>query len=161
MFKYFSSHMVSFYNIFIKCDPVKQIWIPQILNPNPDAMSKMITENASKEFLHSLSNYCTLQGFVEDQFGLGLIARAVEEGIYVIKPIGIMIFNMGGRPGQAVCKRLFERRGLCVNKPWQTKVIQAADTDISALVEIEKNSPHRFEFFMGHGGDQPICARTA
>lgn len=39
--------------------------------------------------------------------------------------------------------------------------LQAADTDISALVEIEKNSPHRFEFFMGLVGDQPICARTA
>ncbi|KAK4476798.1 hypothetical protein RD792_015958 [Penstemon davidsonii] len=135
--------------------------IPQILNPNPDAMSKMITENASEEFLHSLSNYCALQGFVEDQFGLGLIARAIEEGISIIKPLGIMIFNMGGRPGQAVCKRLFERRGLRVNKLWQTKVLQAADTDITALVEIEKNSPHRFEFFMGLVGDQPICARTA
>ncbi|KAJ4717637.1 Methionine S-methyltransferase [Melia azedarach] len=135
--------------------------IPQILNPNPDAMSKMITENASEEFLYSLSNYCALQGFVEDQFGLGLIARAVEEGIAVIKPAGIMIFNMGGRPGQGVCKRLFERRGFLVNKIWQTKVLQAADTDISALVEIEKNSPHRFEFFMGLSGDQPICARTA
>ncbi|GFY94391.1 methionine S-methyltransferase [Actinidia rufa] len=109
--------------------------IPQILNPNPDAMSKMITENASEE--------------------------AVEEGISVIKPLGIMIFNMGGRPGQDVCKRLFERRGLRVSKLWQTKILQAADTDISALVEIEKNSPHRFEFFMGLGGDQPICARTA
>ncbi|CAN0913346.1 Methionine S-methyltransferase [Linum grandiflorum] len=135
--------------------------IPQILNPNPDAMSKMITENASEDFLYDLSNYCALQGFVEDQFGLGLIARAVEEGIDVIKPMGIMIFNMGGRPGQAVCKRLFERRGFHVNKLWQTKVIQAADTDITALVEIEKNSPHRFEFFMGLTGDQPICARTA
>lgn len=39
--------------------------------------------------------------------------------------------------------------------------LQAADTDISALVEIEKSSPHRFEFFMGLVGDQPICARTA
>lgn len=39
--------------------------------------------------------------------------------------------------------------------------MQAGDTDISALVEIEKNSPHRFEFFMGLVGDQPICARTA
>ncbi|KAI9121881.1 hypothetical protein K1719_007271 [Acacia pycnantha] len=135
--------------------------IPQILNPNPDAMSKIITENASEEFLYSLSNYCALQGFVEDQFGLGLIARAVEEGISVIKPNGIMIFNMGGRPGQGVCKRLFERRGFCVTKLWQTKILQAADTDISALVEIEKNSPHRFEFFMGLSGDQPICARTA
>ncbi|XP_076892842.1 methionine S-methyltransferase-like [Bidens hawaiensis] len=135
--------------------------IPQILNPNPDAMSKIITENASEEFLHSLSNYCARQGFVEDQFGLGLIARAVEEGIDVIKPMGIMIFNMGGRPGQAVCKRLFERRGLHVNKIWQTKILQASDTDISALVEIEKSNPHRFEFFMGLVGDQPICARTA
>ncbi|KGN56289.1 methionine S-methyltransferase [Cucumis sativus] len=135
--------------------------IPQILNPNPDAMSRMITENASEEFLYSLSNYCALQGFVEDQFGLGLIARAVEEGISVIKPMGIMIFNMGGRPGQGVCKRLFERRGFRITKLWQTKILQAADTDISALVEIEKNSPHRFEFFMGLSGDQPICARTA
>lgn len=39
--------------------------------------------------------------------------------------------------------------------------LQASDTDISALVEIEKNSPHRFEFFMGLSGDLPICARTA
>ncbi|KAA8545400.1 hypothetical protein F0562_020184 [Nyssa sinensis] len=115
--------------------------IPQILNPNPDAMSKMITENAKR--------------------GISPLIEAVEEGISVIKPMGIMIFNMGGRPGQGVCKRLFERRGLRVTKLWQTKVIQAADTDISALVEIEKNSPHRFEFFMGLSGDQPICARTA
>lgn len=135
--------------------------IPQILNPNPEAMSKMITENASEEFLYSLSNYCALQGFVEDQFGLGLIARAVEEGIAVIKPMGIMIFNIGGRPGQGVCKRLFERRGFHITKLWQTKVMQAADTDISALVEIERNSHHRFEFFMGLVSDQPICARTA
>ncbi|GMH24448.1 hypothetical protein Nepgr_026291 [Nepenthes gracilis] len=135
--------------------------IPQILNPNPEAMTKMISESASEEFLYSLSNYCAHQGFVEDQFGLGLIARALEEGISVIKPTGVMIFNMGGRPGQAVCKRLFERRGFRVDKIWQTKVVQASDTDISALVEIEKNSPHRFEFFMGLTGDQPICARTA
>ncbi|CAN6344931.1 unnamed protein product [Urochloa humidicola] len=135
--------------------------IPQILNPNPEAMSKIITENSSEEFLYSLSNYCALQGFVEDQFGLGLIARAVEEGIAVIKPSGIMVFNMGGRPGQGVCQRLFERRGFRITKLWQTKIMQAADTDISALVEIEKNSRHRFEFFMDLVGDQPICARTA
>lgn len=65
-----------------------------------------------------------MQGFVEDQFGLGLIARAVEEGIAVIKPTGIMVFNMGGRPGEAVCKRLFERRGFHVTRLWQTKILQ-------------------------------------
>ncbi|XP_037471703.1 methionine S-methyltransferase-like, partial [Triticum dicoccoides] len=61
--------------------------IPQILNPNPEAMSKIMTENSSEKFLYSLSNYCALQVFFEDQFGLGLIARAVEEGIAVIKPM--------------------------------------------------------------------------
>ena len=65
-----------------------------------------------------------IQGFVEDQFGLGLIARAVEEGIAVIKPSGIMVFNMGGRPGQGVCERLFERRGFRITKLWQTKIMQ-------------------------------------
>lgn len=65
-----------------------------------------------------------IQGFVEDQFGLGLIARAVEEGIAVINPMGIMIFNIGGRPGQGVCRRLFERRGFRITRLWQTKVMQ-------------------------------------
>lgn len=45
--------------------------------------------------------------------------------------------------------------------PLNSRLMQAADTDISALVEIEKSSMHRFEFFMGLVGDQPICARTA
>uniref|UniRef100_A0A8R7U0Z1 Methyltransferase domain-containing protein n=1 Tax=Triticum urartu TaxID=4572 RepID=A0A8R7U0Z1_TRIUA len=135
--------------------------IPQILNPNLEAMSRIITEISSEEFLYSLSNYCSLQGFVEDEFGLGLIARAVEEGIAVIKPMGIMVFNIGGRPGQGVCERVFLRRGFHIKKLWQTKIMQAADTDISSLVEIEENSPHRFEFFMDLVGDQPVCARTA
>lgn len=135
--------------------------IPQILNPDPHAMQKIVSENASEEFLYSLSNYCALQGFVEDQFGLGLIARAVEEGISVVKPSGTMIFNIGGRPGQAVCERLFERRGFHISKLWQTRVNQASDTDILALVEIENNSRHRFEFFMGRVSEEPISARTA
>lgn len=56
------------------------------------------------------------QGFVEDQFGLGLIARALEESIQVIKPAGSIIMNMGGRPGQAVLERLYERRGFSIRK---------------------------------------------
>lgn len=135
--------------------------IPQILNPDPSAMSKLITENASEEFLYSLSNYCGLQGFVEDQFGLGLVARAAEEGISIIRPTGRLIFNIGGRPGQAVTERLFSRRGFYINKLWQTRVNQAPDTDILALVEIEKNTRHRFEFFMGRVSEEPISARTA
>ncbi|XP_037442006.1 methionine S-methyltransferase-like [Triticum dicoccoides] len=135
--------------------------IPQILNPNPEAMSNIITENSSEEFLYSLRNYYALQDFVEDQFGLGLIARAVEEGIAIINPMGIMIFNMGGRPGQGVCERVLLRRGLRINKLWQTNIMQVSDADISALVEIEKIYPHHFEFFMDLHGDQPVSARTA
>lgn len=135
--------------------------IPQILCPDPQALQRIVSENASEEFLYSLSNYCAFQGFVEDQFGLGLIARAVEEGISIIRPSGTMIFNIGGRPGQGVCERLFERRGLRISKLWQTRVNQAADTDILALVEIENNSHHRFEFFMGRVSEEPLSARTA
>ena len=38
---------------------------------------------------------------------------------------------------------------------------QASDTDILALVEIENNSSHHFEFFMGRVSEEPISARTA
>jgi methionine S-methyltransferase len=67
-----------------------------------------------------------LQGFVEDQFGLGLIARAAEEGISIIRPTGRLIFNIGGRPGQAVTERVFTRRGFHINKLWQTRVNQVS-----------------------------------
>ncbi|CAI7927138.1 unnamed protein product [Closterium sp. NIES-54] len=141
--------------------------IPQVLTPDPKAALKIVSETMSEEFLYSLSNYCSLQGYVEDQFGLGLIARAVEESIAALKPAGALLMNMGGRPGMAVCERLFRRRGFEISKLWQTRVFQAADTDIQALVEIERQSRHRFEFFMGLGmgaattGDEPISARTA
>lgn len=79
-----------------------------------------------------LMNFIHDQGFVEDQFGLGLIARAVEEGISVIKPAGIMIFNMGGRPGQGVCRRLFERRGVRVTQMWQTKILQVGISSLKS-----------------------------
>ena len=115
----------------------------------------------------------SLQGFVEDQFGLGLIAIAVEEGIAVIKPMGIMIFNMEVDQDKVfanVClsnvvsvllsfgkPKLFRPVDLSFSENYiSTKnaflmncLIQAADTNIFALVEIEKNSPHRLEFFMG------------
>lgn len=67
----------------------------------------------------------------------------MEEGIDVIKPMGIMIFNMGGRPGQAVCKRLFERRGFHVNKLWQTKILQAS---IPLIIERKKISSSKLCF---------------
>lgn len=54
--------------------------------------------------------------------------------------MGIMIFNMGGRPGQGVCKRLFERRGLRVTKLWQTKVLQVHEFYLSEYDTLTKDA---------------------
>jgi methionine S-methyltransferase len=139
--------------------------IPQVLNPDPEFTTQMLqgdlSEDSSDEFLHSLSNYAPQQGQIEDQFGLGLIAKAVEDSVYVLKNSGKIILNLGGRPGKKVLEKLFLRRGFAVRQVWQTQVEQAKDTDIRALVEIEKKSTHRFEFYIEEGGDTPISAHTA
>lgn len=51
--------------------------------------------------------------------------------------------------------------GLQSSFPCFRAASQAQDTDITALVEIERNSRHRFEFFMGPVTEEPISARTA
>ncbi|MEN9867447.1 MAG: hypothetical protein RL748_3037 [Pseudomonadota bacterium] len=135
--------------------------IPQVLSPSDDMFDEIISKNQDDEFLYSLSNYCGKQGYIEDQFGLGLIARAIEESIDLLKPNGKIIFNLGGRPGAQVLERLVQRRGLTVQKIWQRRVVQAQDTDIDALVEIENKSLHRFEFFLGLNSDEPVSAKTA
>lgn len=135
--------------------------IPQVLAPDSSLIPTIKPEEASDESLYELSNYCAKQGYIEDQFGLGLIARAVEESIDVMKSSGKVILNLGGRPGKAVLERLLTRRGLKVTTVWQTKIQQAGDTEIQPLVEIEKNSAYRFEFYMGPNSADSISARTA
>ncbi|MBL4863128.1 MAG: aminotransferase class I/II-fold pyridoxal phosphate-dependent enzyme [Crocinitomicaceae bacterium] len=135
--------------------------IPQVLSPSDDIFDNIISENQNDAFLYSLSNYCGKQGYIEDQFGLGLIAKAVEQSIDLLKPNGKLILNLGGRPGEQVLERLFKRRGLTVQKIWQRRVLQAEDTEIDPLVEIENKSPHRFEFFLGLNSNEPISAKTA
>ncbi len=135
--------------------------IPQVLNPEPEVMETLITDTASDEYLHSLSNYFAKQGFIEDQFGLGLIASAVEQSIPLLEPNGKLILNLGGRPGRSVLERLMKRRGFKVRRVWQTQVEQDADTEIDTLVDIEKNTGHRFEFYMSANSETPIDASTA
>lgn len=135
--------------------------IPQVLSPSDSMFDTIVSKSQSDEFLYSLSNYCGKQGYIEDQFGLGLIAKAIEQSIDLLKPNGKIIFNLGGRPGAKVLERLAQRRGLTVQKIWQRRVIQAEDTDIDALVDIEGKSLHRFEFYLGLNSDEPISAKTA
>ena len=70
--------------------------IPQVLNPELEVMRNLVQQGANDEFLHSLSNYCEKQGYVEDQFGLGLLAKAIEQSIQLLRPTGKIIFNFGG-----------------------------------------------------------------
>ncbi|CAF3558120.1 unnamed protein product [Rotaria sp. Silwood1] len=135
--------------------------IPQVLYPENSTIDEIINENQIDDFLYAYSNYCAKQGYVEDFFGLGLIARAVEQCISLIKVGGKLIFNIGGRPGKKILERLFERRGVNIKKIWQRKVIQASDTDITPMIKIEEQSSIRFEFYMGLNSDEPISAKTA
>lgn len=135
--------------------------IPQVLNPELEVMQDLLDQGSNDEFLHSLSNYCEKQGYVEDQFGLGLLAKAIEQSIQLLRPTGKVILNFGGRPGASVLERLLTRRGLEIRQIWQTRVQQDPDTDISSLVEIEQATGHRFEFFMTPRGNVPISAATA
>jgi methionine S-methyltransferase len=131
--------------------------IPQVLNPEPNSFREIITD----ELLYDLSNYYTKQGYVEDQFGLGLIAKAIEQSALILKPSGKIILNLGGRPGAVVLERLMSRRGFGVRKIWQTKVKQDIDTSIDSLVEIEKATGHNFEFYFSEHSNVAMSAITA
>lgn len=134
--------------------------IPQVLDPNLGELEGSGKE-LSDEFLVSLSNYTGHQGDLEDLFGLGLVARALEEAIEVMRPGGWVVLNLGGRPGREILRQLFCRRGLAMREIWSTRIAQADDTDISPLAEIERSGRHRFEFFLGVHSDEPVSARTA
>ncbi|MEM8963572.1 MAG: aminotransferase class I/II-fold pyridoxal phosphate-dependent enzyme [Acidobacteriota bacterium] len=134
--------------------------IPQVLDPDLDTLLE-ISDQASDDFLVALSNYAGRQGYLEDQFGLGLVARAVEESIGALRPGGEVIFNLGGRPGRAILTHLLHRRGFAVEDLWTVRIPQAADTDIGQLADIERHSPHRFEFFLGPMSKESVSARTA
>ena len=59
--------------------------IPQVLSPDPEKLIQNISEHSSDEQLYDLSNYCSIKGHLEDEFGLGLIASALEESLQVLK----------------------------------------------------------------------------
>jgi methionine S-methyltransferase len=135
--------------------------IPQVLAPEVCAVRELVTDSNDSNFLYSLSNYYEKQGYWEDQFGLGLLAKAIDQAVELLHPNGKIIFNLGGRPSEKIINRLFTRRGFTVKEIWQTRVKQSQDTDIAQLVEIEKISGHKFEFFLSPESEQAIPARTA
>jgi aspartate/methionine/tyrosine aminotransferase/methylase of polypeptide subunit release factors len=127
--------------------------IPQVPAPVPQAIA-----------LHdglALSNYAVPQGVCEDRFGLGLLARALEQCPQVLAPDGRVLLNVAARPGWAAIEPMFNRRGYLVREVWRRRIAQAQDTDISSLVALEQRVSAPFEFFVDKHGEQPVSARTA
>lgn len=154
LLEYFYKNKTKGFDVIIGC-------IPQVLAPQETIDNNRINADANDEFLHSLSNYTSEQGYVEDKFGLGLIARSVEESIDLLNSDGKLILNLGERPRREVLERLVKRRGMLINRIWKRKVAQANDTDIDSLVRLEKEMNHHFEFYTDLYSETPINARTA
>lgn len=127
--------------------------IPQVITPEVDLHST--------QGLHDLSNYTVAQGLVEDRFGLGLNARALREAVGLLQPGGSVILNLAGRPGSSVVSGMFRRRGFEPEMLWRARVEQAADTDISALVELEARSGQLFAFHLHRHSSESVSARVA
>ena len=154
LLEYFNTENPAHFDAILGC-------IPQVLAPTSDISDTNISSSSDDELLHSLSNYTTEQGYIEDKFGLGLIAKTIEQSIDLIKPNGKVILNLGGRPGEGVLQKLITRRGFLLKEIWQRKVSQADDTEIDPLIKIEDELGHHFEFYTDINSDQPINARTA
>jgi aspartate/methionine/tyrosine aminotransferase/methylase of polypeptide subunit release factors len=127
--------------------------IPQVLAPAQDL--------GSEEGLYDISNYATAQGLVEDQFGLGLNARALRESLALLEPGGSVILNLAGRPGPAALDRMFRRRGFEPAPLWRARVRQAGDTDIRPLVALEARTGSPFAFHLHPQSPESVSARVA
>ena len=135
--------------------------IPQVLAPDPDMDLERARTALDESTLYDLSNYCVTQGVFEDEFGLGLLARAIEASTVRLRPRGHLVLNIAGRPGAAVIDRMFARRGYRHHVLWSSRVQQAADTDIEALAKLEAKTGHPFAFMLSRRSRVPTNAATA
>ncbi|MBJ6761248.1 aminotransferase class I/II-fold pyridoxal phosphate-dependent enzyme [Myxococcaceae bacterium JPH2] len=134
--------------------------IPQVLR-GEGLPAELELSQADEQALYDLSNYCTLQNVYEDHFGLGLIARLLDEAPERLAPGGRLLLNLAGRPGRAIIERMFTRRGFATHVSVARRVMQAADTDIRPLVALEQRTGREFEFFMEAHSPEPLRAATA
>jgi len=130
--------------------------IPQVLREEtPEAPSD------DERRLYDLSNYCAIQNVYEDHFGLGLIARLLDEVPEHLAEGGRLLLNLAGRPGRGIIDQMFSRRGFRTHVVFSRRVRQASDTDIAPLVELEALTRREFEFYLDAHSAKPVCAATA
>lgn len=133
--------------------------IPQVLRA--EGLETEFLDDADEDRLLDLSNYCALQNVYEDHFGLGLIARLLDESPERLLPGGRLLLNLAGRPGRAIIERMFSRRGFSTQVVVTRRIRQAEDTDIRPLVSLEAATHSAFEFYLAPHSAEPIPARTA
>ncbi len=132
--------------------------IPQVLRT--EGLPSEVAQ-ADEQALYDLSNYCAIQNVYEDHFGLGLIAKLLDECPERLAPGGRLVLNLAGRPGRAIIERMFTRRGFATEVCVARRVKQASDTDIGPLAALEQRTGREFEFFMNAHSAEPIRAATA
>ncbi len=149
--------------------PTEERWdfvvgcIPQVLRTEPAEDDDLAIEDddAEARALYDLSNYTAIQNVYEDHFGLGLIARLLDECPERLRSGGQLVLNLAGRPGRPIIERMFSRRGFSTEVLVARRVQQASDTDIGPLVALEERTQREFEFYLQQHSPEPIRAATA
>lgn len=100
-----------------------------------------------------------------DVFGLGLVARLLEQAPQVLAPHGQILLNVAGRPGEAVIQKLFDQFDLSA-EPVVTKVFAQQYTgddtvDLHSWVKLEETHNVTFEFYKDPQCVEKLSARQA
>jgi aspartate/methionine/tyrosine aminotransferase len=112
--------------------------------------------------LRELADYGQESGSArfEDPFGLGTLARTVEEARYRLKDSESRLWLMvADRVGGMMAENLFVRQGMHPRVLHSVQIHQAQDTDLSPMVRVEENRGFQFLFRSSEG--ETLSAREA
>ncbi|PZQ49075.1 MAG: hypothetical protein DI551_00025 [Micavibrio aeruginosavorus] len=107
-----------------------------------------------------LSDYYEETGIAEDKYGLGLVARLLDQAADVA-PQATLVLNIAGRPGDSRLAPMFERHGYETQILYTNVVRQDPGTSLRSLVEIENDTSLNFHFFQDAKAQRDINAHAA
>ncbi len=107
-----------------------------------------------------LSDYYEETGIPEDAYGLGLIARLLDQSAS-LAPQASLILNVASRPGGERVKAMFDRHGFITKEIHSTVVQQDPTTCLKSLAEIEAKTRIDFHFYGDASAQERIQACEA
>lgn len=93
-----------------------------------------------------LSDYYPTTGIKEDIYGLGLLARLLDQ-VQERAPQASVTLNIAERPGKDRVDTLFADRGFNQEVVYQHRVRQDAGTSLASLAKIERETELPFHFY--------------